>query len=152
MLCRYEVAVRDRITGNPLGGPAVHLTLLPADLNPRMSSFHIRGWEVTGGRPTVSAGADMQLTLAIYDVYGNAGRVREENIVAHASGKPPSSLFVFSVFSFCFLPRHCVSFRHCVVLSCCVVSCRLLASAAFPPPLSPLHHCHRLVIDKVIDY
>lgn len=84
--CRYEVAVRDRITGNPLGGPAAHLTLLPADLNPRMSSFHIRGWEVTGGRPTVAAGADMQFTLAIYDVYGNAGRVREENIVAHASG------------------------------------------------------------------
>lgn len=89
--------MRDRITGNPLGGPAVHLTLLPADLNPRMSSFHIRGWEVTGGRPTVAAGADMQLTLAIYDVYGNAGRVREENIVAHASG---------------------AQLRHCIVHNC----------------------------------
>jgi hypothetical protein len=88
-VCRYEVAVRDRGSGNPLGGPSVPLVLLPADLNPRMSSFHIRGWEVTGGRPTVSAGSELQLALAIYDVYGNAGRVREENIVAHASGAPP---------------------------------------------------------------
>ena len=83
---KYEVAVRDRVSGNPLGGPPVPLVLLPADLNPRMSSFHIRGWEVSGGRPKVPAGVEVQLALAIYDIYGNPGRVREENIVAHASG------------------------------------------------------------------
>lgn len=83
---KYEVAVRDRTSGNPLGGPPVPLVLLPADLNPRMSSFQIRGWEVSGGRPSVPAGVEVQLALAIYDIYGNPGRVREENIVAHASG------------------------------------------------------------------
>ena len=83
---KYEVAVRDRMSGNPLGGPPVPLVLLPADLNPRMSSFQIRGWEVSGGRPSVPAGVEVQLALAIYDIYGNPGRVREENIVAHASG------------------------------------------------------------------
>lgn len=113
-VCRYEVAVRDRITGNPLGGPPVHLTLLPADLNPRMSSFHIRGWEVTGGRPTVSAGADMQLTLAIYDIFGNAGRVREENIVAHASGVA-------------YLP-----FSFCALFPCCLLLLWLMVSIADP--------------------
>jgi hypothetical protein len=83
---RYEVQVRDRLTGKSLGGPPVVLTLMPADLNPRMSTFQIRGWQVTGGQATATAGSEVQLALAIYDIYGNPGIIREEGIVAHASG------------------------------------------------------------------
>lgn len=83
---RYEIQVRDRLTGKSLGGPPVILTLLPADLNPRMSTFQIRGWQVTGGQATATAGSEVQLALAIYDIYGNPGIIREEGIVAHASG------------------------------------------------------------------
>ena len=67
---RYEVAIRDRLTGKALGGPPVPLVLRPADLNPRMSTFQIRGWQVTGGQATAVAGAEMHLALAIYDIYG----------------------------------------------------------------------------------
>jgi hypothetical protein len=83
---RYEVAIRDRMTGKALGGPAVPLVLRPADLNPRMSTFQIRGWQVTGGQATTAAGAEVHLALAIFDIYGNPGVIKEENIVAHASG------------------------------------------------------------------
>jgi hypothetical protein len=83
---RYEVSIRDRLTGKPLGGPSVPLTLQPADLNPRMSTFQIRGWQVTGGQATTTSGSELHLALAIYDIYGNPGVVKEENIVAHASG------------------------------------------------------------------